>query len=213
MPDLAKTDTDLGHCWAPEEERPWGSRKGAKAGIWKTKPCWLPVIGCWGLARMRCSSAFPLPPESLPLRIVLVALLLPCPPALEEKAQREITAGFIRSKYYADFCLGNLPDVQREGIMHGVFWLWIKKITEKLTARWLSQYLEGSGWDTLERNSLHCLASFNDFHVLLTPLCAQVLEGSVEKYRMNKCKFSLCASRHCHLSVSCGAPRENMQDF
>ena len=46
-----------------------------------------------------------LPPESVPLQVVSVALLLPCPPALEEKPQREITAGFIRSKYYADFSL------------------------------------------------------------------------------------------------------------
>lgn len=29
----------------------------------------------------------------------------------------------------------------------------------------------------LEKNSLCCLGSFNDFHVPLTPLCAQVLEG------------------------------------
>lgn len=92
-------------------------------------------------------------------------------------AHREITAGLTRSKYYADFSLGTLPGVQQEGIMHGVFWLWIKKITEKLTAWWLSQDLEGSGWDMLEKNSLCCLGSFNDFHVPLTSLCAQVLEG------------------------------------
>lgn len=50
-----------------------------------------------------------------------VALLLPRPPALREKTHREITAGLTRSEYYADFCLGNLPAVQQEGIMHGVF--------------------------------------------------------------------------------------------
>jgi len=72
---------------------------------------------------MRHSSGSRLLSESLPLRVELVALLLPCPPALEEKVQREITAGFIRSKYIADSSLGNLPGVQQEGRMHGVFWL------------------------------------------------------------------------------------------
>lgn len=163
--------------WAPEEEQPWGSQKVARTGILNTEPGSLPAIGCWGLALNVALLGLPSPSWDPELWVASVALLLPHPPALGEKAHREITAGLTRSKYYADFSLGTLPGVQQEGIMHGVFWLWIKKITEKLTAWWLSQDLEGSGWDMLEKNSLCCLGSFNDFHVPLTSLCAQVLEG------------------------------------
>lgn len=84
---------------------------------------------------------------------MLVALLLPCPSALEEKAQRGNYCWLYQQQVLCRFfSLGKQPGVQQE---HGGFWLGIKKITEKLTVLWLSWDSEAKGWGgTLERNNL-----------------------------------------------------------
>lgn len=86
-----------------------GREGGFDHRVWLTSSLWLLWAGM-DVALL----GLPCPCRDPELWVMSVLLLLPCPPALGEKAHREITAVLTRSKCYADFSAGNLPGVQQE---------------------------------------------------------------------------------------------------